>query len=167
MSCCSPAISHSNAHKFIAFLCMAGADLAQDLSLGSHHGCLSMSAVQTGFHRGKEIDLNYELGKIPWATWVLELNCTSLSLPTMTGHGLCLVLDSSFHVLSALLQFGRRVCGVANLSGVSFFQCPAVLTKKVPCKILPVGLEEIMLQMAAPRCAALLPSLQHGSRMQI
>lgn len=146
---------------------MAGADLDQDLSLGSHQGCISMPVAQTGFQRGKGIDLNYELGKLPWATWVLELNCPNLSLPTMTRHGLRLVLGSSFHVLSALLQFGRRVHGVANLAGVSFFQCPAILTEKVPCKILPVGLEEIMLQMAAPRCAALLPALQHGSRMQI
>lgn len=42
---------------------MAGDDLAQDLSLGSCHGCLPMPAVQTGFHRGKGIDLNYELGE--------------------------------------------------------------------------------------------------------
>lgn len=41
--------------KFIAFLCIAGADLAQDLSLGSHHRYLSMTAVQSGFHRGKEL----------------------------------------------------------------------------------------------------------------
>lgn len=43
---------------------MAGEDLAQDLSLGFHCGCLPMPAVQTGFHRGKGIDLNYELGKL-------------------------------------------------------------------------------------------------------
>lgn len=42
---------------------MAGDDLAQDLSLGSHCGYLPMPAVQNGFHRGKGIDLNYELGK--------------------------------------------------------------------------------------------------------
>lgn len=39
---------------------MAGDDLAQDLSLGSHHG---YPVVQTGFHRGKGTDLNYELGE--------------------------------------------------------------------------------------------------------
>lgn len=86
----------------------------------------------------------------------------------MTRHGLLLVLDSSFHVVSALLQtVGRRVCGVANLASVSFFQCPAVLTKEVLCKIPPVGLEEIMLQMPAPRQAALLPHLQSDRRVQI
>lgn len=42
---------------------MAEDNLVQDLSLGSHRGYLPMPAVQTGFHRGKGIDLNYELGK--------------------------------------------------------------------------------------------------------
>lgn len=69
--------------KFIAFLCVAGADLAQDLSLGSHHGCLSMPAVQTGFHRGKEIDLNYELSKpvTPLGNMVSGAKLFCLSLP--------------------------------------------------------------------------------------
>lgn len=42
---------------------MAGDDLAQDLSLGSHRGYLPRPVVQTGFHRRKGIDLNYELGE--------------------------------------------------------------------------------------------------------
>lgn len=45
----------------------------------------------------------------------------------------------------------RRVHGVANLA-------------RVVSKTLPAGFEEIMLQIAAPRCAALLPSLQCNSR---
>lgn len=56
--------------------------------------------------------------------------------------------------------------GAANLARVSFVHCPAVLTKEVLSKTLPAGFEEIMLQMAAPRCAALLPSLQCNSRKQ-
>lgn len=47
--------------------------------------------------------------------------------------------------------------GAANLARVSFVRCPAVLTQEVLSKTSPVGFEEILLQIAAPRCAALLP----------
>lgn len=56
--------------------------------------------------------------------------------------------------------------GAATLARVSFVHCPAVLTQDVLSKTLPVGFEEIMLQTAAPRCAALLPSLPCNSRKQ-
>lgn len=56
--------------------------------------------------------------------------------------------------------------GAANLARVSFVHCLAVLTKEVLSKTLPAGFEEIMLQMVAPRCAALLPSLQCNSKKQ-
>lgn len=56
--------------------------------------------------------------------------------------------------------------GAANLTRVSFVHCAAVLTQEVLSKTLPAGFEEITLQIAAPRCAALLPSLQCNSRKQ-
>lgn len=58
------------------------------------------------------------------------------------------------------------MCGASNLARVSFVHCSAVLTRKVLSKTLPMGFEEMMLQMAAPRRAALLPSLQCNSRKQ-
>lgn len=54
--------------------------------------------------------------------------------------------------------------GAANLARISFVHCPAVLTQEILSKTLPAGFEEIMLQIAAPRCAALLPSLKCNSR---
>lgn len=56
--------------------------------------------------------------------------------------------------------------GPANLARVSFVPCPAVLTQKVLSKTPPAGFEEILLQTAAPRCAALLPSPRGNSRKQ-
>lgn len=55
----------------------------------------------------------------------------------------------------------------ANLARVSFFHCQAVLAKEVLSKTLPAGLEELTLQMAALRCAALLLSLQCNGRKQL
>lgn len=43
----------------------------------------------------------------------------------------------------------------ANLARVFFVHCQAVLAKEVLSKTLPAGFEEITLQMAALRCAAL------------
>lgn len=55
----------------------------------------------------------------------------------------------------------------ANLARVSFVHCQAVLAKEVLSKTLPAGFEEITLQMAAPRCAALRLSLQCNGRKQL
>lgn len=59
------------------------------------------------------------------------------------------------------------MCEAANLARVSFFHCQAVLVKEVLSKTLPAGFEEITLQMADPRCAALLLSLQCNGRKQL
>lgn len=55
----------------------------------------------------------------------------------------------------------------ANLARVSFVHCQAVLAKEVLSETLPAGFEEITLQMAAPRCAALLLSPQCNGRGQL
>lgn len=52
------------------------------------------------------------------------------------------------------------MCGIANLPRVSFVHCPAILTQEILSKILPAGFEEIMLQIAAPRHAALVLSMR-------
>lgn len=55
----------------------------------------------------------------------------------------------------------------ANLARVAFVHGQAVLAKEVLSKTLPAGFEEIALQMAAPRRAALLLSLQCNGRKQL
>lgn len=57
------------------------------------------------------------------------------------------------------------MCEAANLARVSFVHCQAA--KEVFSKTLPAGFEEIILQMVAPRCTALLLSQQCNGRKQL